>query len=285
MEDRVRSGPDPDFPVLHEYERFVFPENDLIDSSIAASGGNLSPGMLLSAYEQGLFPWYNEDDPILWHSPDPRFVLFKDNLHISKSMKKILRQNRFEIKFDTNFLSVMQNCAAVKRHDQDGTWISNDIINAYEKMHRLGWAHSAESYLDEKLVGGCYGMRLGNAFFGESMFSFFPNASKAAFLTLAQILFNDEVLFIDSQVHTDYLESLGAIEIPRSDYLALLKTALQPRIILGNFKAVDKVDRRGLWSEIYTSVPEPSCTEVPRSIEGPLTNDASSTSASEYSKI
>jgi leucyl/phenylalanyl-tRNA--protein transferase len=251
-----QSGPDPDFPVLDEYERFTFPQEINSDSSIAAIGGNLSPGMLLSAYEQGLFPWYNENDPILWHSPDPRFVLFKDNLHISKSMKKILRQKKFEIKFDSNFAGVMRNCAAAKRHDQDGTWISEDMINAYEEMHHLGWAHSAESYCDGKLVGGCYGMRLGNAFFGESMFSLFPNASKAAFLTLAQILFDDEVIFIDSQVHTDYLETLGAVNISRRDYLALLKTALQPRIILGDFNAADQddssaADRRGMWSEIY----------------------------------
>jgi leucyl/phenylalanyl-tRNA--protein transferase len=251
MTAHFRSGPDPAFPHLHEYERFVFPQDEIYDSSVRAIGGNLSPGMLLSAYEQGLFPWYNEDDPILWHSPDPRFVLFKENLHISKSMKKVLRQKKFEVKFDTNFLGVMQNCAAKERPGQDGTWISNDMINAYTKMHELGWAHSAESYLDGKLAGGCYGMRLGNAFFGESMFSLCPNASKAAFLTLAQILFDDEILFIDSQVHTDYLETLGAINIPRKNYLELLNLALQPRIILGNFNAVDKVDRRGKWFEIY----------------------------------
>jgi leucyl/phenylalanyl-tRNA--protein transferase len=247
-----QSGPDPNFPYLDETQRFVFPQNEIDDSSVRAIGGNLSPGMILSAYEQGLFPWYNEDDPILWHSPDPRFVLFQDNLHISKSMQKILRQKRFSITFDENFSSVIRNCAAAKRHDQDGTWISSDMISAYEKMHQLGWAHSAESYLDGKLVGGCYGMRLGNAFFGESMFSIFPNASKAAFLTLAQILFDDEILFIDSQVHTDYVETLGAIEIPRTDYLACLNLALQPRLHLPSLKIRDQIDRRGNWSELYT---------------------------------
>jgi leucyl/phenylalanyl-tRNA--protein transferase len=251
MAAHFRSGPDPDFPYLSENRRFDFPQEEIIDSSVRAVGGNLSPGMLLSAYEQGLFPWYNEDDPILWHSPDPRFVLFKDNLHVSKSMKKILRQQRFEVKFDTNFLSVIQNCAAAIRHDQDGTWISNDIIDAYEKMHQLGWAHSAESYLDGKLVGGCYGMRLGNAFFGESMFSIFPNASKTAFLTLAQILFDDDVMFIDSQVHTDYLETLGAMNIPRTDYLTRLNLALLSKRISTNEAAADQVDRRGNWSKIY----------------------------------
>jgi leucyl/phenylalanyl-tRNA--protein transferase len=259
MTDRYQCGPDPNFPILTEYERFVFPQSEETDSSVKAVGGNLSPGMLLSAYEQGLFPWYNDDDPILWHSPDPRFVLFKENLHISKSMKKVLRQKQFEIKFDANFLEVIQNCAAAKRHDQDGTWITTDMISAYEKMHQLGLAHSAESYVDGNLVGGCYGMRLGNAFFGESMFSISPNASKAAFLTLAQILFDDEILFIDSQVYTDYLETLGAIEIPRTHYLEFLKTALQPRMILTGkknsmfccYEKIDRLDRRGKWSEIY----------------------------------
>ncbi len=254
MAGGFQSGPDPAFPRLHENERFSFPWREEADSSIIAVGGNLSPGMLLSAYEQGLFPWYNEGSPILWHSPDPRFVLFKENLHISKSMKKILRQKRFEIKLDTNFEKVIRNCSEAKRPGQDGTWITNDMIAAYKEMHHLGWAHSAESYLDDELVGGCYGMRLGNAFFGESMFSIEPNASKAAFLTLAQILFDDELLFIDSQVHTDYLESLGAVNIPRNDYLALLCHALRHRNIPYNRQILSntgKADRRGKWSEIY----------------------------------
>jgi leucyl/phenylalanyl-tRNA--protein transferase len=253
MTARFRSGPDPNFPVLSEDERFEFPWNEYLDSSVVAIGGNLSPGMLLSAYEQGLFPWYNHDDPILWHSPDPRFVLFKENLHISTSMKKVFRQKQFKIKLDENFSGVIRNCAAKERKGQDGTWISNDIIAAYEKMHKLGWAHSAESYIDEKLVGGCYGMRLGNAFFGESMFSLVPNASKAAFLNLAQILFDDEIDFIDSQVHTDYVETLGAKEIPREEYLARLTLALQPRMNSLNQIASDNIDRRGKWSELYAA--------------------------------
>jgi leucyl/phenylalanyl-tRNA--protein transferase len=251
MAARVRSGQDPAFPYLDETQRFNFPWNEYPHSSVVAVGGNLSPGMLLSAYEQGLFPWYNEDDPILWHSPDPRFVLFKENLHVSKSMKKILRQQKFEIMFDTDFLGVIQNCASAERPGQDGTWIVSDIIAAYEKMHQLGWAHSAESYVDGKLAGGCYGIRLGNAFFGESMFSLVPNASKAAFLTLAQELFDDEIMFIDSQVHTAYLESLGAIEIPRENYLERLDIALLPRRIFSNQYAIDNIDRRGKWLEMY----------------------------------
>ncbi|MDR2901202.1 MAG: leucyl/phenylalanyl-tRNA--protein transferase [Treponema sp.] len=256
-----RSGPDPRFPVLNEYERFVFQWDADNDTNIIAVGGNLAPGLLLSAYEQGIFPWYNDGDPILWQSPDPRFVLFKDNLHISKSMKKILRQGKFEIRFDTNFESVIRNCATRERRGQDGTWITKDMIKAYIKMHELGWAHSAESYIDGKLVGGCYGVRLGNAFFGESMFSFVSNASKAAFLTLAQILIDDGVIFIDSQAYTNYLESLGAIEIPRAEYLEQLRLALEPRQIptdanhpaFRRHEAIDKADRRGKWTALYQS--------------------------------
>ncbi len=259
MSGRIRhGGPDPNFPVLHEYQRFDFPWKIKNDPSVVDVGGNLSPGMLLSAYEQGLFPWYNEDDPILWHSPDPRFVLFRNNLHISKSMKKIFRQKKFEIRFDTDFEGVIRNCAGAERKEQDGTWITDDMTAAYTKMHHLGWAHSAESFIDGKLAGGCYGIRLGNAFFGESMFSITPNASKAAFLTLAQILFDDELAFIDSQVHTDHLESLGAVNIPRTEYLTLLYSTLQQRHIPADkvhpqFRrlVMDQADRRGKWSEIY----------------------------------
>ncbi len=258
MTDRIRSGPDPTFPVLHEYQRFAFPRDKEADSSVVAMGGNLSPGMLLSAYEQGIFPWYNPEDPILWHSPDPRFVLFPDNLHISKSMRKILRQRKFEIRLDTHFEQVIRFCSQVQRPGQDGTWITEDIIQAYSELHHLGWAHSAESYINGELVGGCYGIRLGNAFFGESMFSLTPNASKTAFLTMAQILFEDNLEFIDSQVHTDYLESLGAVNIPRVDYLEHLGNALQHRWSPPDrenlqiyYRKADQADRRGRWSEIY----------------------------------
>ena len=258
MPDRIKPGPDPAFPVLDEYQRFTFPLERDKHSSIVAMGGNLSPGMLLSAYEQGVFPWYNPEDPILWHSPDPRFVLFKENLHTSKSMKRVLKKNTFEIKFDTNFVQVITGCAEAERPNQDGTWITRDVIDGYSELHRLGWAHSAESYVDGELAGGCYGIRLGSAFFGESMFSRVSNASKAAFLTMASILFNDGVEFIDSQVHTDYLESLGALEIPRADYMEHLKNALLYRWSLadkGNlpvfYQKADKADRRGNWAVIY----------------------------------
>jgi leucyl/phenylalanyl-tRNA--protein transferase len=205
--------------------------------------------MLLSAYEQGLFPWYNDEDPVLWQSPDPRFRIFPDSLHTSRSRERILRKGLFSFALDRNFNGVIQGCAEVYRSGQDGTWITGDIIEAYGKLHKLGWAHSAESYLDGRLVGGCYGVRLGNAFIGESMFAKYPNASKAAFLRLARILFADNLAFIDCQVHTDHLASLGAGEISRQDYLALLKNALSDRERYREH--ADTLDRRGNWGDWY----------------------------------
>jgi leucyl/phenylalanyl-tRNA--protein transferase len=226
-----QSGPDPDFPYLTEAARYKFPPPENAEDDIIAIGGNLSPGMLLSAYEQGIFPWYNPRDPILWQSPDPRFIIFPGKLHISKSMKKVLKKGVFTITFDHDFEGVIKGCAETFRPGQNGpesagTWITGDIIAAYTELHTLGWAHSAEAYRDGKLAGGCYGIRLGNAFFGESMFSRADNASKAAFLTLANHLFADGVSFIDCQVHTNHLESLGGEKISRTDFIALLKKTL-----------------------------------------------------------
>jgi leucyl/phenylalanyl-tRNA--protein transferase len=249
MSGRRRSGPDPQFPYLTEYDRFRFPSPEQSPDWIVAVGGNLSPGMLLSAYEQGLFPWYNKDDPILWQSPDPRFVIFPDTLHISRSMEKIFRKGLFTFALDRNFDGVIRSCGEICRIGQGGTWITGDIIEAYGRLHELGWAHSAESYLDGCLVGGCYGVRLGNVFIGESMFARQPNASKAAFLHLAQILFADGLAFIDCQVHTDHLKSLGGEEISRKDYLALLDYALSERE--HDKEHSDRLDRRGNWGNIY----------------------------------
>jgi leucyl/phenylalanyl-tRNA--protein transferase len=179
--------------------------------------------MLLSAYRQGIFPWFNENDPIIWQSPDPRFVIFPQNLHTSASMRKILNQKRFEITFDRDFPAVISACAAVSRAGQDGTWITGDMVAAYTDLHRLGRAHSAEAWQDGALAGGCYGVQLGAAFFGESMFSVRPNASKAAFLTMAGFLFDGGTAFIDCQVRSDHLASLGGTEISRADFVSLVK--------------------------------------------------------------
>lgn len=234
-----RPGPDPDFPRLGENDRYSFPAPSSWKNKIIAVGGNLSPGMLLSAYEQGLFPWYNLEDPILWQSPDPRFVIFPETLHISGSMEKVFRTGEFEIAFDRDFSGVIHGCAETERPGQDGTWISGDIIAAYTELHRLGFAHSAEAWHNGRLAGGCYGIRLGRAFFGESMFTRKPNASKAAFLSLAKILFADEVAFIDCQVPSNHLRSLGGMEISRDDFIGLLAENIGPR---------GKMDRRGNWN-------------------------------------
>jgi leucyl/phenylalanyl-tRNA--protein transferase len=231
-----RPGPDPDFPYLDETEFFPFPGEKTWDDDIIAVGGNLSPGMLLSAYEQGIFPWYNPGDPVIWQSPEPRCVLFPGKLHISSSMRKILKTGAFHITFDEDFLGVMEGCAQTKRPGQSGgTWISDDVIKAYIELHRLGWAHSAEAWVPKEpgflketgfegeLAGGCYGVLMGKAFFGESMFSRKSNASKAAFLSLALKLFENGVAFIDCQVPTNHLLSLGGEVVPRKDFLTLLK--------------------------------------------------------------
>jgi leucyl/phenylalanyl-tRNA--protein transferase len=204
--------------------------------------------MLLSAYEQGIFPWYNPEDPILWQSPDPRFVLFPENLHISDSMRKVLKKGIFTVRFDRDFSGVISSCAEVRCSQ---TWITGDIIAGYTELHRLGWAHSAESYAGGELVGGCYGIRLGNVFFGESMFARQSNASKAAFLTLAGLLFKDGVVIIDCQAYTAHLESLGGEEISRIDFLAILRGALQDRNHVATFEQADELDRRGNWGEWY----------------------------------
>ena len=240
------AGPDPDFPYLSERDRFRFADPDGSRDGLVGIGGNLSPGMLLSAYEQGIFPWFSEGDPVLWHSPDPRFVLFPDDLHVSASMRKIFKKDVFSVTFDRDFPAVIRACAAAERPGQDGTWITDDMAAAYTALHELGWAHSAETWRDGRLVGGCYGLRLGAAFFGESMFALEPNASKIAFLTLARVLFSDGLSFIDRQVPTSHLASLGARTMPRSDFRAALADALRVPA-----DARDEADRRGNWGERY----------------------------------
>jgi leucyl/phenylalanyl-tRNA--protein transferase len=218
-----RPGPDPAFPRLNEHERYLFPPPDTWEGSIIAVGGNLSPGMILSAYEQGLFPWYGPEDPLLWQSPDPRMVIYPENLHVSRSMRKILGTGAFNITFNNNFPAVIRGCAETERPGQGGTWISDDIIAAYTELHQLGFVCSAEAYADGELAGGCYGLCVGRVFCGESMFARKPNASKAAFISLAQRLFAGGAAFIDCQIPSDHLRSLGGQEISRADFLTLLQ--------------------------------------------------------------
>ncbi|MDR1363009.1 MAG: leucyl/phenylalanyl-tRNA--protein transferase [Spirochaetaceae bacterium] len=216
---------------------YQFPDPLAADGDVVCIGGNLSPGMLLSAYRQGIFPWFNDGDPILWQSPDPRFVIFPQNLHVSDSMCKILKKKRFVISFDCDFHAVISECAAVRRRGQDGSWITGDMIGAYSELHRLGFAHSAEARLDGCLVGGCYGVRIGGVFFGESMFSKVSNASKAAFLTFAASLFDDGLAFIDCQVYSAHLESMGGTALSRKDFISLLPPATHQRPPVGFISA------------------------------------------------
>lgn len=201
-------------------ERLLFPDPELAEpDGLLAVGGDLSAKRLLLAYSHGIFPWYSDDEPILWYSPHERFVLYPDQLKISKSMRQILRSGKFRVTFDTCFERVIQNCSAAFRKDQDGTWITNEMVTAYTNLHLLGYAHSVEVWEDDELVGGLYGIQAGRVFCGESMFSHVSNASKTALIHLCQTGKYD---LIDCQVHTPHLESLGAGMISRAAYVQML---------------------------------------------------------------
>lgn len=194
------------------------------EDGLLAIGGDLSTERLLLAYRSGIFPWFNEDEPIYWWSPDPRFVLYPAELKVSSSMKTVLQNGKFRFTTNRAFEQVIQNCKTVSRHGQDGTWISPAMQQAYTTLHQLGYAHSAETWQDGELVGGLYGIRLGDLFFGESMFSLKPNASKFAFINYTRQLQKENVQLIDCQLHTNHLESLGARMIPRELFAQILVT-------------------------------------------------------------
>lgn len=189
---------------------------------LLAAGGDLSPQRLLAAYRQGIFPWYSAGDPLLWWSPDPRMVLFPGEMHISRSLAKTLRNAPYTVRLDTDFAAVIQACADTPRHGQPGTWIQPEMIAAYCELHRLGYAHSVETWLDGRLVGGLYGIALGRAFYGESMFSRVTDASKIAIAHLCAYLKRREFGIMDCQMHTNHLQSLGARLIPRGEFTATL---------------------------------------------------------------
>lgn len=201
---------------------FPRPSNALREpDGLLALGGNLSPTRLLIAYRQGVFPWYGEDQPILWWSPDPRTVFFPDQLRIPRSLRKTIRRKPFELRMDTAFEPVMRACAE-PRKDHQGTWISEDMVAAYTTLHHLGFAHSVEAWRGGELVGGLYGVALGRVFFGESMFSRATDASKVAFMHFSAQLRDWGFGLIDGQVHNPHLIRLGAVEIAREDFLAQL---------------------------------------------------------------
>ncbi|MBF0488324.1 MAG: leucyl/phenylalanyl-tRNA--protein transferase [Nitrospirae bacterium] len=215
-------------PVFALSEDLLFPPPELAeDDGLLAIGGDLSRERILKAYTMGIFPWYMEEHPILWWSPDPRLVLFPDEFIISRSMRQTINRNIFDITFDRAFVDVMRNCANAKRKDGDGTWINDDMLKAYTGLYEIGYAHSVESWSGDQLVGGLYGVALGGAFFGESMFALRPNASKAALAALVNKLIEWGFMFIDCQVVTQHLKSLGAREISRIDFKVLLERALK----------------------------------------------------------
>lgn len=214
-------------PIYLLNETLKFPHPSEAEDGILAVGGDLSPERILLAYQEGIFPWYSEDDPILWWSPDPRCVLYPEELKVSKSMRKILKDNIFEVTINTCFEKVILACANTPRKNQKGTWIDENIKKAYSQLHHDGFAHSIEVWKDNELVGGLYGIWLGNVFFGESMFSLLPNASKVGLITWVQYLQNEGVKLIDCQIYTPHLESLGASLISRNDYLIALSLHLQ----------------------------------------------------------
>ena len=188
---------------------------------LLAIGGDLSTERLLLAYRNGIFPWY-EGQHILWWCPDPRFVVFPEELRESKSMKQLHKRNIFDFRTDTAFTQVITNCKTIARRGQESTWITDEVKAAYTRLHAAGYAHSAEAWSEGQLVGGLYGIRMGKVFFGESMFSKASNASKYAFIRYVQQLQQEGVMLIDCQVYTEHLESLGARMIPRDDFTSLL---------------------------------------------------------------
>ncbi len=219
---------DKQMPIYRLNEDPVFPPPEYADASgLLAIGGDLSSERLLEAYRVGIFPWYADDQPILWWSPDPRFVLGLDDFHMSRSLRKTVSKAVFQVSLDRAFEEVIQACASVPRHDQNGTWITKEMQQAYVRLHGLGYAHSVETWFQDRLVGGLYGVSLGKAFFGESMFHAMPDASKVAMAALVRQLKEWEFHFIDAQMTTEHLARLGAKETPRRAFLKRLGNALR----------------------------------------------------------
>jgi leucyl/phenylalanyl-tRNA--protein transferase len=218
-------------------QRLRFPPPELAEQSgLLAVGGDLRPERLVLAYGMGIFPWYSDETPILWHSPDPRMVLRARELRVGRSLSKTMRRDLYAIRLDTAFRAVVEACAAAPRPGEGGTWITAKMIDAYEELHRRGVAHSAEAWRDGELAGGLYGVSLGGAFFGESMFARAPDASKVAFVTLVRQLEAWGIDLVDCQVRTDHLARFGASEWPRPRFLAALGEALKKPTQLGPWR-------------------------------------------------
>jgi leucyl/phenylalanyl-tRNA--protein transferase len=214
--------------------RFPAPE-DAEPNGLLAVGGDLGAERLLLAYSMGIFPWYEDGLPVLWHSPDPRTILLPSQLRVSRSLRKVIRDRTFEIRCDGDFEAVIRACARAPRNGQDGTWITDEMVEGYLRLFELGYAHCSEAWSGDELVGGLYGVSLGGCFFGESMFASCANASKVAFVALVEQLARWEFDLIDCQVHTDHLARFGATEWPRGQFLSILERSLA------------KQTRRGRW--------------------------------------
>ena len=206
---------------------------------LLAVGADLSPARILNAYRHGIFPWGTVERQPLWYSPDPRMVLFPGEFRLTRSLRKTLRARQYEVRFDSDFAAVIDACAATPRPGQDGTWISRDMMDAYLRLHELGWAHSVEVYVEGNLTGGLYGLGIGRMFYGESMFSRRSNASKMAFAHLVRYLLAHDFAMVDCQMRTEHLASLGGREIPRDDFLARLQQLIRPEQRRGRWTADD----------------------------------------------
>jgi leucyl/phenylalanyl-tRNA--protein transferase len=218
----------------------IFPPPELAeDNGLLAVDGDLSEQRLLTAYSMGIFPWFSEGDPILWWSPDPRLVLFPSEFKVSRSLRQTINKDIFKVTMDTAFQEVIINCANVHRQSDGGTWITVEMIDAYIRLHHSGYAHSIEAWSDGELVGGLYGVSLGSVFFGESMFANKSNASKVAFSKLVDCLTKWNFSVIDCQITTPHLQSLGAREIPRSEFLELVQAGLNKSTHKGIWKFAD----------------------------------------------
>ncbi len=215
-------------PVYSISNELVFPHPDYADESgLLAVGGDLSIDRLLLAYSYGIFPWYSGNEPIMWWSPDPRMVLYPDKFKVSKSLKQSLNTKNYKVRFDTNFSEVVGQCALVPRNGETGTWITDEMCEAYEALHKAGYAHSVEVFEQNNLIGGLYGVSLGRAFFGESMFFKKRDASKIALYHLVEKLKSWNFEFIDAQIETEHLKRMGATNIPRKKFLMQLEEALR----------------------------------------------------------
>jgi leucyl/phenylalanyl-tRNA---protein transferase len=214
-------------PIYRLSDELLFPPPAEAEDGLLAVGGDLRPERLLLAYSMGIFPWYDESQPILWHSPDPRAVLEVERFHIGRSLRKVLNRGVYQTRIDTRFAAVIRGCKEAYRPGQGGTWITDEMEAAYCELHRRGFAHSVETYRDDELVGGLYGVSLGRIFFGESMFALAADASKVATAALVEKVRGFGFRYIDSQVLNPHTESLGAVNWPRSKYLSVLATELR----------------------------------------------------------